>query len=43
MTVTAVDERIRIGGLDVHVSVRPAAGDVTPLLLLMAVGGNTGM
>jgi len=37
------EERVRISGLDVHVSVRPAAGDATPLLLLMGVGGNTEM
>lgn len=42
MTV-ALEERVRISGLDVHVSVRPAPGDATPLLLLMGVGGNTGM
>lgn len=43
MTLAAIEDRVRIGGLDVHVSVRPAPGDAPPLLLLMGVGGNTGM
>jgi pimeloyl-ACP methyl ester carboxylesterase len=38
-----IEERVRICGQDVHVSVRPAPGDATPLLLLMGVGGNTEM
>jgi pimeloyl-ACP methyl ester carboxylesterase len=38
-----IEERIRICGLDVHVSIRPAPGAATPLLLLMGIGGNTGM
>lgn len=39
----AIEERVRILGLDVHVSIRPKPGNATPLLLLMGVGGNTGM
>ena len=38
-----IEERLRICGQDVHVSVRPAPGGATPLLLLMGVGGNTDM
>lgn len=38
-----IEETVRIHGLDVHVSVRPAPGRATPLLLLMGIGGNTGM
>ncbi|MBN9795580.1 poly(3-hydroxyalkanoate) depolymerase [Pseudonocardia sp. TMWB2A] len=39
----AIEQRVRIHGLDVHVSVRPGPGDATPLLLLMGVGGNSEM
>ncbi|MCO1656418.1 alpha/beta fold hydrolase [Pseudonocardia humida] len=37
------EERVRIYGMDVHVSVRPAPDAATPLLLLMGIGGNTEM
>jgi pimeloyl-ACP methyl ester carboxylesterase len=41
--VNGIEERVRICGLDVHVSVRPAPGDAPPLLHLMGIGGNTEM
>lgn len=46
MTVTghALDERMRIGGRDVHVTVSGTPDPTAPpLLLLMGLGGNTGM
>lgn len=36
-------EHVRMWGLDVHVSVHASRPGTTPLLLLMGIGGNTGM
>ncbi|MGQ0574222.1 MAG: alpha/beta fold hydrolase [Pseudonocardia sp.] len=41
--ITGIDEVVRLGGRDLHVSVSGTPGSSPPLLLLMGLGGNSGM
>lgn len=41
--LAALDDVVRLGGRDVHVSVSGTPGAAPPLLLLMGLGGNSGM
>lgn len=41
--ITEIDDVVRLGGRDVHVSVSGRPDAAPPLLLLMGLGGNSGM
>lgn len=41
--LTAIDDVVRLGGREMHVSVSGSPGAAPPLLLLMGLGGNSGM
>lgn len=41
--ITVLDDVVRLGRRDVHVSVSGTPGTAPPLLLLMGLGGNSGM